>query len=609
MKKSILIMLVIILAFAISYSYAVEVTLLGPKQYVRTTGKPNIFNDSFPGRPGQGKIIVQNGGLSSAIVKVNGIEIFGVNDFNQRVRTLEAQVSIGEDNSVTVELRSKPGSFLSIEVEQKIDAAGAALISFSGGVVEVVDSESPLYGARLEIPPGALNNPAIISVNESSVHPPLPDGWGGGDIPIELQPSGIYFSEPANLIIPTNGITERNFFFYDENEQSWNLLDTLFNDLFNQFEVKIQHFSIINWLCAQAGSNCRAFIGCSTIKYWINPYSNHAPGYSASQITNAIKNAINEWAVALNGRLYFIETTNESEANIKFFWSASYYLFYYYNTLRPNTEALGHTAADLSGRMLIRFNDGNDQIRWVADNSSSSGGIPIEFVALHEIGHALGLSHRCPSGSNTCDTCITGPVMAPNAGDFCHLTSNDIARIQSLYSSCGSTQNLFPNPSLEYGSGQWPDGWSLRERSLADVYWDSTNSHSGNKALRVVFYGINNSYAFLISDYELNVNPGEVYEISYWIYRSPDYESGDFHCIQYGQYNGSYWVGSLIIPPDYWTTKGQWIRCSKQITIEEWATKLKLAIERSCSYSPEYPNPHLSSGTVWFDDLEVRRIR
>jgi hypothetical protein len=61
----------------------------GPKQYLRTRGKPNNYTDSFSATPGGGTLAVQNGDdngnqrVSSAIVMLNGIQVFGPNDFNQ----------------------------------------------------------------------------------------------------------------------------------------------------------------------------------------------------------------------------------------------------------------------------------------------------------------------------------------------------------------------------------------------------------------------------------------------------------------------------------------------------------------------------------------------
>ncbi|MCD4811316.1 putative Ig domain-containing protein [bacterium] len=96
--------------------------VFGPKQYHRTEGKPNVYTDSFAGVPAEGNIVVQNGDqagnhrISSAIIMVNGVQVFGPNDFNQQVGQLEALISLCEENSISLELRGEPESYLTIKI-------------------------------------------------------------------------------------------------------------------------------------------------------------------------------------------------------------------------------------------------------------------------------------------------------------------------------------------------------------------------------------------------------------------------------------------------------------------------------------------------------------
>jgi hypothetical protein len=155
MKKSFIIAVALILGVCITTASAVEVTRFGPKQYSRTTGKPNADTFTASGAIGGGKLIVENGAangdnrLSSAVISLNGKEVFGPSAFNQNVGHLEAPINLLDTNTLSIELRSKPGSYLTIRVTQDIPL--------------VVTITSPSNGATISKPTvtveGQINNP------------------------------------------------------------------------------------------------------------------------------------------------------------------------------------------------------------------------------------------------------------------------------------------------------------------------------------------------------------------------------------------------------------------------------------------------------------------
>jgi hypothetical protein len=113
-------------------SFAMQITIFGPNQYVRTKGKPDIYKDTFPANPGEARLIVKNGvkneknrinhAVSSAEILLNGEKIFGTDDFNNNINniyTLETSINLNKHNSISIELASKPNSYLSIEITQK----------------------------------------------------------------------------------------------------------------------------------------------------------------------------------------------------------------------------------------------------------------------------------------------------------------------------------------------------------------------------------------------------------------------------------------------------------------------------------------------------------
>jgi uncharacterized protein YjdB len=81
--------------------------------------------------------------VNSALISVNGHPILGPKDFNQERYVIEVPVSLKENNSISVDLRSKPGSYLSVEIIENIE----------GGYIKPFDPENvildPYTGLQL----------------------------------------------------------------------------------------------------------------------------------------------------------------------------------------------------------------------------------------------------------------------------------------------------------------------------------------------------------------------------------------------------------------------------------------------------------------------------
>jgi len=612
MKKSSLIALATILILAVGYTYAVEVTLLGPKQYERTTGKPNTFTDSFPGRPGQGKIILQNDGLSSAIVKINGIEIFGVNNFNKRVGTLEAQISFVEYNSISVELRSKPGAHLSIRILEEIDAAGAAIINPCGGVVSVIDAQGPYDGIRLEIPDGALNQATLISIGAPAQMPPIPQGFWTDNNPIEILPSGLIFNKPAALIIPANGIREKLFYTFEECEGVWALLDTIFSEGLDCFVVSLRHLSVDTWLCRETknrtgGQPCQAWECGSTVTWKIFAPPNSLGSGQARSVRQAVDSAFRKWERALGGRLFFIEAPSASRTNIQIRWDTSQRGF------NDGSRAYGITTintTDPYADQLIYMND-KDYI-WSSDNSVYTAEITsIEGVILHEIGHALGMGHHCLNGKTSCTSCIDddgsslSPVMANNFRNLppcVTLTSDDISRVTSLYAACKvvGDDNLILNPSFEFGSGALPADWEVNVPASSDVkIWrDATQSADGRYSMAIQGASPGRVDLIWTTDF-IDVRGKTHFDFSFWEKVTDTLAYYEFYIVYINQYDSSGGsLGYIGLPIGYA------IRDWRQRSISNYGfysttAKVKISIQRSYSYTTNL------SAIVFIDNLRL----
>jgi len=130
MSRRSLCLLAILFIFSAIFSpaFATEVTVFGPKTYVRTTGSPNVYTDTFSSFPKEGLLIIENGDkdgkhrVTSALVFINGVQIFAPDDFKQQIYLMEAPVDLSDSTkSLVVELRSKPGTYLTIRVIQEAE--------------------------------------------------------------------------------------------------------------------------------------------------------------------------------------------------------------------------------------------------------------------------------------------------------------------------------------------------------------------------------------------------------------------------------------------------------------------------------------------------------
>ena len=102
-------------------------------------------------------------------------------------------------------------------------------------------------------------------------------------------------------------------------------------------------------------------------------------------IRQSIRNAFDEWEIALNYKFKFEITNDLEEANIIFGWKP---FEEEDNRIKAYTKKWGLM------RYRVLFNDNGEQI-WSANTEDYENLVSIEEVALHEIGHTLGLPHRC----------------------------------------------------------------------------------------------------------------------------------------------------------------------------------------------------------------------
>lgn len=148
---------VLLLACATA-SFGGTFVALQPANFVRTTGKPVAVTVSFTVlNPHTAYTLhIDNGGahgeftrVSSAVILLNDVQVVGPSDLNQTVTVITKPITLVHTNTVSVELRSQPGSGITLQI--------------SG-----IDNDLPTITATAQPPPNAAGwNQAPVTVSFS----------------------------------------------------------------------------------------------------------------------------------------------------------------------------------------------------------------------------------------------------------------------------------------------------------------------------------------------------------------------------------------------------------------------------------------------------------
>lgn len=135
------------------YGATLMTPVFGPQQYSRDTGPPDVFSSSFQHCGTQScRIVVVNGNvrgknrISSASITLNGVRLFGPRDFNQKVATLVKPVVLADQNKLKVKLASKPGSFITVNVQ-----CAASPVSLSLGMPGISSTDPTTLLSSVDI--------------------------------------------------------------------------------------------------------------------------------------------------------------------------------------------------------------------------------------------------------------------------------------------------------------------------------------------------------------------------------------------------------------------------------------------------------------------------
>jgi hypothetical protein len=106
------------LALAAPQSRANTFAAFGPVQHTRGKGAPAPVTKTFAALDPTitYTMRIESRLVSSAVVTLNGVQVFRESDFNANVRLLTKPVKLQASNQLTVELRGKPGESLALEI-------------------------------------------------------------------------------------------------------------------------------------------------------------------------------------------------------------------------------------------------------------------------------------------------------------------------------------------------------------------------------------------------------------------------------------------------------------------------------------------------------------
>jgi general secretion pathway protein G len=89
-------------------------TVFSSPKLPRTYGKPETFTANFDAIAGKGRIRVENYGITSCHIYLNGVEIVNENEFrnNPRPQIIEKEINLLDQNNLLTWARSTPEDFL-----------------------------------------------------------------------------------------------------------------------------------------------------------------------------------------------------------------------------------------------------------------------------------------------------------------------------------------------------------------------------------------------------------------------------------------------------------------------------------------------------------------
>ena len=290
---------------------------------------------------------------------------------------------------------------ISCDATQETD--GEAVIGPEGGVVEVTESSSELFGTRVVIPEGALVNDAIVSIATSEIEPPtVGEKIECLSLPaFEISISDGDLQLPAQIEVPVSDLDNDGFLdgtdipldsfvllrLADEASEEYETAETWYDVDRHLLVAETDVFSLwIPWFWR--------WMKDSIVYYAISSVPSN-PFYSSPSMEAEVKLAFDMWSEALGGTLVFEEVSTWNPFKNIWIEADSTY------SEPPGETFPPHWAwSDLRTITLYSnyVENGRDRL-WISGDYSLPSPdlgeynyVPFLRILAHEISHALGIS-------------------------------------------------------------------------------------------------------------------------------------------------------------------------------------------------------------------------